>query len=557
MAIIREKHWKVAVGDHINAERPDEIIGHLLSRRGLDTDAERQRFLNPRLQDLADPLRLQDMDRAVERAQQALLKREKILIYSDYDVDGMSSSALLYRFWAGLNGEARVFIPERKSEGYGLSIQGLQRALSDGPVSLLFALDCGTTSCEEVAWLNSRGIDVIIIDHHELGSELPAAHAFINPQRGETDRILSTAGLVFKFCHAFLKIRRDPSLFNLKEHLDFVALGTVADLVPLRDDNRILVRHGLEQLNGTNHIGLQALMDVAGVQRDPTPSTVGFVLGPRLNASGRLAEARSGWELLTTEDPGRATDLARDLDQLNRERQKLEQTAFEDADALLALQPESENKYCIVVASPDWHQGVVGIVASRLQRSYYKPVIVISLSEKGGKGSARCIEGCSIMDALRDNAHFLKGFGGHAMAAGLEIEPDKIPDFRKALNAWFCKSVDCGVYLEQLRIDLELPGRALTENLAEETSRLEPFGKQNESPVYMVRGIRVLGAPKIFAQRHIRFTGQAAGVRFAAVGFGMAGNFASSAALDLAGHWEVDGFTQRPSFRILDWRRAA
>jgi single-stranded-DNA-specific exonuclease len=550
----RAKRWEIAEGNPVNPGSPRDIIDSLLLKRGFADQEKRERFLNPRLNDLADPLRLHDMEKAVQRVSRALQERENILIYSDYDVDGMSSSALLYRFLVKLGANVRVFIPERLSEGYGLSIGGLKRALASGPVSLLLALDCGTTSIEEVGWLNGQGIDVVIIDHHELHETLPPAHAFINPQRGEHDRILSTAGLVFKFCHAFLKIQQDPSLFNLREHLDFVALGTVADLVPLLEDNRILVRHGLNQLGSTPHIGLQALMEVAHVRSEPTPSTVGFILGPRLNASGRLAEATTGWELLTTHDPARASGLARDLNALNSERQKLELLAYNEAVELIERQAAEEKEYCLVAASSNWHQGVVGIVASRLQRRFYKPTVVISLNESSGKGSGRCIEGCSIMDALRDNAVWLKNYGGHAMAAGLEIEADKITGFRLAMNNWFKQGVDATVYQERILIDMALPGRALTEELAQEAGRLQPFGRKNEPPVFMVSGIQVVGQTRIFGQRHLKFTGIAGGTKFAAVGFGLAEHVPAGNLLDLAGHWEMDDFTHRPCFRIIDWR---
>ncbi|MDR1304943.1 MAG: single-stranded-DNA-specific exonuclease RecJ [Verrucomicrobiales bacterium] len=553
----RAKRWELTTEPPVDPDSPPDIIERLLLKRGFSDLTERERFLHPRLQDLADPLRLPDMAKAVQRVSRALQLREPILIYSDYDVDGMSSSALLYRFLVKLGATVSVFIPERLSDGYGLSVGGLQRALAAAPASLVIALDCGTTNAGEVRWLNERGIEVIIIDHHELHEALPAACAFVNPQRGAHDHILSTAGLVFKFCHAFLKMLQDPSLFNLREHLDFVALGTVADLVPLLEDNRILVRHGLTQLAGTPHIGLQALMEVARVRVEPTPATVGFVLGPRLNASGRLAEATAGWELLTTHDTARATDLARNLNVLNNERQRLELAAYQEALDLIEKQSPEDQAYCLVVAADNWHQGVVGIVASRLQRRFYKPAVVIALNESsGGRGSARCIEGCSIMDALRDNAGLLKAYGGHAMASGLEIAADRVAEFRLAMNQWFQRSVAAAVYQERIRIDLALPGRALTEALAREAMRLQPFGRKNEPPIFRVSQVQLAGQLRTFGQRHIKFNGVADGVRFSAVGFGLAENIPAAASLDLAGHWEMDDFTGRPVFRIIDWRAA-
>ena len=270
-----------------------------------------------------------------------------------------------------------------------------------------------------------KGVEVIIIDHHELPEALPEAYALVNPQKGAEDHILATVGLVFKFCHAFLKLRNDPDLFDLKGCLDLIAVGTVADIVPLLEDNRILVHHGLKRLAKTNHVGLQELMQAAGIRRRPTPVTVGFMIGPRLNASGRLAQAKFGWELLTTQDRRRAAKLAKQLNDWNRERQDLEQQAAYEAEAVITKKV-GENPKIVVVASREWHQGVIGIVASRLQKMWYCPIIVISIDEEGkGKGSGRSIEGCSLMDGLRHCQDLMISFGGHAMAAGLEIQADK------------------------------------------------------------------------------------------------------------------------------------
>jgi len=526
----------------------------ILAKRGLVDPESQEEFLRPKLKHLCDPFRLPDMDKAVERVDRAVREGQQILIYSDYDVDGMSSSALFYRFLIQLGARVRVFIPERQGEGYGLSLKGLERALADRDTHLLVALDCGTTSHEQVAQLNQSGIDVVILDHHELTPNLPDAVAFVNPQRGENDQLLATVGLVFKFCHAFLKMRGTPDLFNLRAHMDFVALGTVADMVPLLDDNRILVRYGLEQMARTEHVGLRALMDVAGLRKDPTPGTIGFVLGPRLNASGRLSEAAVGWELLTTNDPGNARRIAMDLDQLNRERQRLEQEAHAEAEAMFARQDPGENSHCIVVASENWHQGVVGIVASRMQKAHFRPCVVISIGPGGhGKGSARSIEGCSMMDAFRAHASHLTAFGGHAMASGLEIEADQIAGFRKSLNQWFLSQAIGVSYQESLHIDLELSPASLTEPLAKSLGELEPFGQKNAAPLIVVRGVR-MERPKVFAERHLRFQALAGRTHFPVVAFGFARGAQPSGNFDLAGHWSMDDFSGRPLFQMVDWQ---
>lgn len=535
-------------------EAPSAVLDRILERRGLGGSEDRELFLRPRLRDLADPLRLPDMERAVARVREAVQTGEPILIYSDYDVDGMSSSALLFRFLDTLGAKVRVFIPERTGEGYGLSHKGLERALDAGPVRLVIALDCGTTSHEQVDWLQGEDIDVVILDHHELTPQAPPAVAFVNPQRGEKDHFLATVGLVFKFCHAFLKLENQPDLFDLRAHMDLVALGTVADMVPLLQDNRILVRHGLRQLAQTEHVGLRALMEVAGLRKDPTPGTIGFMLGPRLNASGRLAEATAGWELLTTRDASSARRIALDLDVLNRERQRLEAEAFREAEAMLAAQSPEECSHCIVLASRNWHQGVVGIVASRIQKLRYRPAVIISLNAEGmGKGSARSIEGCSMMDALRGAEHLLHAFGGHAMAAGLEVLEDQIGALRQALNAWFRTHAAPDDFQEKLHVDVEVPGENLTASLAESIQDLEPFGQRNQAPVLVVRGVR-MGRAKVVGERHLRFQASAGRVNFPVIAYGFAGTEPPPGAFDLAGHWNVDDFSGRPCFQMLDWR---
>jgi single-stranded-DNA-specific exonuclease len=536
--------------------RPADLIRRLLEQRGFQTQEEQEHFLRPRLKDLCDPLRLPDMPQAVARVKKALGRNENILIYSDYDVDGMSSSALLYRFLIKLGARVSVFIPERLSEGYGLSLIGLQRALLGGKPDLLIALDCGTTSVEAVTSLRGQGIDVMILDHHELPEGgLPPAQIVVNPQRGTEDHYLATAGIVFKFCHAFLKMEQREDLFDLKEHLDFVALGTVADLVPLEKDNRIMVRYGLEQMAATSHVGLKALMQAAGVRSAPSPSTVGYMLGPRLNASGRLAEALSGWKLLTTFDPLQASGIAKELDALNRERQRLEMAVVEEALLMVEALPQEQKKCCIVIASRNWHQGVIGIVASRLQRKNNLPCIVISIDEKGhGKGSGRSLPGCSMMDALRANSSYLSGFGGHPMAAGLEIEEKNIELFRESMNHWVEEEISKDVFVPSLAINMQMPGRSLTDEFARELQKLEPFGKQNESPVFCVNEVRVIGSPKFFGNNHIRFRAESEGNQFNIVAFGLASEALPSGPFELAGHWEIDDFNNRPSFRALAWR---
>lgn len=549
------KRWQIQHQRPQGRLEGELLLISLLEARGVTDKLEVEAFLNPRLRNLHDPLRLPDIRKAVERVQAALRANEQILIYCDYDVDGMTSGALMHRFLGGIGGRVETFIPDRVGEGYGLTPEGIGRALSLCRPDLLIALDCGTTSLEEIRMLNAKGIDVIVIDHHELLPELPAAHAVVNPQRGERDHYLATVGLVFKFCHAFLKVQDDPELFNLRDHLDLVALGTVADLVPLEEDNRILVKQGLAEMNQTSHVGLQELMRRAGVRTSATPVTCGFILGPRLNASGRLASARSGWQLLTTQDRRMASRIAEELEQLNRQRQRLEQQVMDEALVWLNEHFDPERDRCIVVASREWHPGVVGIVASRLARKYYLPSVVISIDENGmGKGSCRSVEGVSLMDGLRSCPDFLEGFGGHAMAAGLVVEEGRVGEFRETFNEWLLREASPEVFVPLVKVDYELDGSDLDDSLAVDLQRLEPYGRHNPPPVFAVSGVEILGKPHVIAGKHLRFKARAGGNEFSVVGFNFADQQPPSSTISIAGHWEIDSYTNAACMRMVDWR---
>ena len=417
-------------------------IASLLWQRGYRDPEQVRAFLDPRLQSLGDPFRLTDLRRAAERIHLAIAAREKMVVFGDYDVDGITSCALMGRILRRLGGEVETFLPLRMEEGYGLSQEGVERCVEQHKPAVLIAVDCGTTAVKQVAWLRQRGIDVIIIDHHALPPELPAAHALVNPQRdmnqngaGKPD-YLASVGLVFKVCHGLLKLAGEGNgRIDLRDYLDLVAIGTVADIVPLVEENRILVRRGLRQLEHSLWPGLRALIEVSQVSFPVTAQDVGFRLGPRLNASGRLGDAMLSLRLLLTDDRDEANHIASELNQSNRERQAVEMETFLQAEALMQETYDPARDWGIVLAGRNWHWGVIGIVASRLQKRYHRPTIVIGLNDEGvGKGSGRSIEGISIVKALQDSAGLLELFGGHDMAAGLNIRAERIDAFRAAFN---------------------------------------------------------------------------------------------------------------------------
>jgi len=465
------------------------FIAELLLRRGFAVGAEATRFLDPRLKTLGDPFALTDMEKAVERLLAAIDRRERIVLYGDYDVDGVTSLAFLTRLLTSYGAEPRCFLPLRMDEGYGLSADGVKRCVETLHPQLLVAVDCGTSSVAEIAGLRENGVDSIVIDHHEIKGALPECVALVNPKRGTTHHYLCSVGLAFKVAHALLKRRPLPD-FDLREHLDLVALGTVADLVPLVDENRVLVKHGLARLAETRSIGLRELMDVASVHSPLTPADVGFKLGPRMNAAGRLGTAEEALELLLTTDRSRARTLAADLDRQNRERRSVENDVFEQAEAQLAEWFDEARDAAIVVGDDGWHPGVVGIVASRLLRVHHRPALVIGFDEQGmGKGSGRSLEGLSLVEALTRCDSLLERYGGHEMAAGLTLRRERFGEFREAFRACARETLTAEQLLARMQLDVEITLGDINFELLDQYCALQPFGMGNHQPI-LVRSRR-------------------------------------------------------------------
>ncbi len=459
------------------------------------------------LKTLGDPFLLPDMAKAVEALFSAVDARRRIVLYGDYDVDGVTSLALLARLLRAYGAEVRCFLPSRMEEGYGLTPQGVARCVEETAPELLVALDCGTASPDEIAWLAERGVECVVVDHHECQSRMPCCVALVNPKRPDCAgaaewETLCTAGLVFKLCHALLK-QRVLEGFDLRESLDLVAIGTVADLVPLVGENRILVTHGLRQAAHLRGVGLAALAEVSGIQPPFSPTQVGFQIGPRLNAAGRLGSAADALELLLTTDASRARTLAMGLDRLNRERQEVERRTLEAARE--QVPPGVEAEAAIVVGGEGWHPGVVGIVAARLAREFHRPTLVIGFDEQGlGKGSGRSIEGFSLVEALEACAPYLEKFGGHAMAAGLTLRQEQLASFAQAFRQWARASLDAEALRPRLRLDGEVSLAEMDAAFLETHEALQPFGIGNPQPLFMARGVRPLEEPRILKEKHLR-----------------------------------------------------
>jgi single-stranded-DNA-specific exonuclease len=535
-------------------------VASYLWQRGC-RDAEQVRaFLDPRLQSLGDPFALTDLRVAAERILRAIAARERIVIFGDYDVDGITSSALLWRVLRQMGADAETFLPLRMEEGYGLSQDGVERCVEQHRPALLIAVDCGTTALPQVAWLRQRGIDVLIIDHHALPPELPNANALVNPQRDGPGRLdyLASVGLVFKVCHGLLKLAGEGGRkVDLRDYLDLVALGTVADIVPLVEENRLLVRRGLRQLEVSHWAGLRALVEVSQVTFPVTAQDVGFRLGPRLNASGRLGDAMLSLRLLQTDDRNEAVGIAAELNRNNRERQAVEMETFVQAETLLQETYDPARDWGIVLSGKHWHWGVIGIVASRLQRRYHRPIIVIGINDDGiGKGSGRSIDGISLVKALRDCAPHLELFGGHDMAAGLNIRAERIDAFRDAFNQHVRDQAGSGddVFQSCLALSGAISMAEVNDELYRQFEQLAPFGRNNPEPVFLFEPVAYARPPQHFGKNHIKLFIRAERGEIEAIGFGLGQHDWSKPPKSLAGTLDWDDYRNRVQIRIVDWR---
>jgi len=480
-------------------------ITQVLVNRGYRTVEAASSFLNPQLRQLGDPFELPDMNAAVERILGAIAGKERIVIYGDYDVDGVTSSALLQRVLQATGATVANFLPQRAEEGYGLSQDGIARCLKEHNPQLLIAVDCGTSSVREIADLNKHDVDTIVLDHHEPPGELPKCVALVNPKRsaGSALGVLASVGVSFKLAHAILKREKQlAERIDLREHLDLVAVGTVADIVPLTGENRILVRAGLERLPQTQKTGLRALMEIADVPDKVNPYHIGFRMGPRLNAAGRLADAMAALELLLTDDAARAAELAKLLNEQNAKRQGIEAQITEEA---IAMARTHSGDRVLVLAKEGWHVGVIGIVASRVLQAFHRPTVVIGIEEGMGKGSCRSVSGFSIVGALQHCAPLLEKFGGHEMAAGLSVKAGKVDELRETLNEFAKTMLKDEDLLPQVRIDTLLRLDDLDADFFEQLERLEPCGTENPTPLFAVEGMHLHGKPRIVGKNHLRF----------------------------------------------------
>lgn len=530
------------------------VAARVLAARGHGTPEAAQKFLSDALTELPDPFLMKGLPAAVERLARAVKQHDAVTLYGDYDVDGVTSTALLSTVLRQLGLEVRTYIPHRLEEGYGLNLPAIEKLAAEG-TKLLVTLDCGITSHAEIAKAKDLGLDVIVVDHHAVPETMPPALAVLNPLQPGCDyptKWLCAGGVTFNLCMGLRKTLRESGFFatrpepNLKQHLDLVALATVADVVPLTGANRILVTHGLEQLTAARRPGVRALKEVAGIAgAEVTAGQVGFRLGPRINAAGRLDDASVGLQCLLSKDYESALPLARALDAANAERQQIEKAMLHEALDQAGEAVERGAKG-LVLSSEGWHPGVVGIVASRVVERFHRPTILIGVHDGMGKGSARSIEGFHLYDAIKSVSGQLARFGGHKAAAGLSIEPRYLPKFRDDFEAVARERLTDGDLVPRLRLDAVVQPGELDEAAVAALSKLAPFGMGNPEPVlalrHQVTSPRVLDNKTPGEPGHLKLTVEAA-PRLDVIGFRLADKAAlTEGPVDLAFKVGVDEF---------------
>jgi single-stranded-DNA-specific exonuclease len=503
-------------------------VARVLASRGFEEGESSEQFLSPQLSSLRDPFEMRGVEKGVERVRTALQKGEKIGVFGDYDVDGICSTAVMVLTLRLLGADPIVFIPHRVHDGYGVSSQRLSEMGAQG-VTLVITVDTGITAISEVEHARSLGMDVIVTDHHIASEGMPAAFAVVNPNLPEAPYAggaLCGVGVAFKFVHGLLKCmgyEASAARAFLRSLLDLVALGTIADVVPLRGENRVFARHGLEILRHSKRPGLLALMDVARVRGEKmTAEHVGFALGPRLNAAGRTDHAITALELLLTDSEARALELANYLDALNRRRREEEKEILKDSLTLADDQISRGEDAFLVVAGEGYHLGVVGIVASRLAEKFHLPTVVMRLDADVARGSARSIPGFDVHQALGAVEEYLLGYGGHAAAAGVRVEPGRVGHFRGAINEYSRGVFDQTDLSPERVIDAELGAEELDWGLWKDLQRLQPFGDSNPEPVFLMKGMRTVGPPRVVGTGHLKVRLQCGSATFQAIGFNMA-----------------------------------
>jgi len=502
---IKEKRWRLKppgdekiVQELSSSLNINTVLATLLVQRGVTTFEEAKKFFRPSIDDLHDPFLMKDMDKAIIRIEQAITNKEKIIIYGDYDVDGTTAVALVYSFIKSFYPDVDYYLPDRYKEGYGISFLGIDRASEQG-VSLMIALDCGIKANDKIEYAKKKGIDFIICDHHRPGETLPDAAAVLDPKR-EDDTYpfdeLSGCGIGFKLVQAY-SIKHKIPFSEIEKYLDLVAVSTAADIVPMVGENRILVHFGLKWLNSNPRHGIQAILDVAKVKRELTVNDIVFIIGPRINAAGRIQDARQAVDLLITANSTDARSEGEIIDEKNTERRELDVNITEHALQIVQQDPKFSQRKSTVLFHPEWHKGVIGIVASRLTEKYYRPTIILTESNGMATGSARSVKDFDIYNAIESCSDLLEQFGGHMYAAGLTLRLENVEKFIQRFEEVVSSTIEERSLVQEIEIDADLKLADINNSFFNILKQFAPFGPGNMSPVFRTNNVRDTGHTRV------------------------------------------------------------
>lgn len=531
------------------------ITAQLLINRGIKTAEEAHQFLNSSLFDLPSPFLMSGMEKAVSRVIEAIENMEMIAIYGDYDVDGVTSTALLYNFLKEIGSRVTYYNPDRFTEGYGVNIEAIEKLNKQG-VKLIISGDCGITAVEEVEKARELGIDFIVTDHHKPPEKIPDAVAVLNPQLqecGYPGKEITGVGVIFNLVMALRRTLRENGFFeggepNLATYLDLVALGTVADCGPITNVNRILVKEGLKRMNSAKRQGVIALKEASSIKGEVSSFDIGYRLGPRINASGRLNTAKQAVELFISNDPQTAKELASALSRENSNRQDIEAKILDEALSMIEADKDIKNSSAIVIASTIWHQGVVGIVASRIVERYSKPAFLIAINENGiGKGSGRSVEGINIYSALSNCGELFEEYGGHDQAAGISIKEENIEEFRKKLNYILKDFKD--TYTKTINVDASIDTDIINFELLTEMEGLAPYGIGNPEPVFLSKSLEIIST-KTFKEKHLSLKLQSKSGTYDAVWFNFRLNLQPKDIIDIVYTPEINRWNGSSNLRL-------
>ena len=510
------------------AFRTSEVIARVLANRNILNPNLARPFFTPNLDMLHNPYLMQDMDKAVERVLKNIKSGKPIMVFGDYDVDGTTGAAALYLAFQKFGADVTYYIPDREKEGYGLSYHGIEIAKDNG-IDLIITCDCGINAFEQVDFANEQNIDIIITDHHTTDTELPKAHAILNPKREDCDypfKGLCGGGVAFKLITAVGNELNIP-LTDYEEIIPLITLGIAADVVPIKDENRVLVHHGLNILKNLEKPGLKTLLELAGLKGHISVGQLVFSIAPRINAAGRLGDANRAVELLVTDDQDKARLLVKELDNENKRRQMIQQAVVDEALLKVNAEADLKNENALVLANAGWHPGVVGIVASKIKEEFNRPTIIIALENGSGKGSARSVAGFDLYEALTACKTHLDGYGGHPMAAGLTLSNQKLEDFKKAFIDFANERLTKENLQATLTLDSEMALQDITPRFMEFLDKLSPYGPGNMRPKFAIRNVEIAGVPKVIGKtgEHIRFKIKQGLKSYPAVGFGLSNKY--------------------------------